>query len=182
MNMNVPTNEKLLQELRDLTMLWEGIVRNKLASSQDRHIYKVPWNDQLRLLTLRTWSLKYHLPVEEILKVLIGYWSKRFERGNKKGKKGLGCKIGTLCGDVSESILKTYIQKQYPGGENVTAWKIDKQARILRTTEMRQFYSKTIQTFMKRYQQTTAKARKQTVVALSKGNLTRRRYPGNPWI
>lgn len=173
------------QELLDLAYVWRGTVDKVLQDTQDRVLYRLKTPDLYRLLSLRTWSLKYNLPIEEILRVLVTYWAKRFERKFKtqgKGKKSLGCKVATLCGNVSEEILKDYISKTYPSNEHVAVFKSQQQERYMKVREMKVFYSNTVDMFMKRYKKTTEKARKTNQITLSKGELTKRRYPGNPWL
>lgn len=172
------------QELKDLAYVWLGVVDRTLEESFDRRLYQVKYPDVLRLLSLRTWTIKYSLPLEEILKVLLDYY-KRFERKFRRpssGGKSLGCRISNLCGDRSEELLQEYIVKTYPSNEHVSVYKAQQQARYLKVREIKVFYSKTVEMFLKRYKRTTEEARKANQKILTKGELRKRRYPDSPWI
>jgi hypothetical protein len=77
--------------------------------------------DQLRLLVLVIWSRKYHVSVEEILEILIGYYSSLTYRHAKR-KPLFGAPLQTLTGKFSETLLVDKLKKKYPRKENERDW------------------------------------------------------------
>jgi len=108
--------EDRMRMLDDLAWNWKGIVAKVLKDKFNRKLFfRKPNNEDLyRLLSLRTWTLRYKLPLDEVLTVVLGFWdnvvNKRRTRILPK-QRGLGCTIPCLCGDRSEELIEEYIKK-----------------------------------------------------------------------
>lgn len=105
-------------------------VEKALESIDKKHSrLKLHQVDQLRLLNLKTWSLRYYLPVREIVRLLLPIL-----RGQLKPRKvywGLGVTATMLTGDGAERILLREINKLYPNAEHIAMWRQDEQERQL---------------------------------------------------
>jgi hypothetical protein len=152
--------------------------------------------NQLKLLRLRTWSLRYHLSISDILDMVLPVV--RWKAGtNKKTKHyGLGVTMGTLTGPGAERILKEEIVKRYPNGEHIKIWKAKEQEHQLQVEHQDEMdgmpvrhaavfsiinEGASVENFIGAY-----KRRAQTARADFERNLhskgRRRPYRGNPWI
>lgn len=106
-----------------------------IASHDGRSLrLSVSEDDQVRLLKLRTWMFRYHLPVNEILDILIPLLRDRVKR--KKISHRLGVAIRTLTGHGAEEMLVVELNRKYPGGEHVHAWKEAERERQLEVEQL----------------------------------------------
>ena len=171
-----------------MAFTWSGVVETILVRNHNRtlNLKRVSELDLYRLLSIRTWALKYRIPAEEIIKVLIDHWDKivkRFHYGKKqRGRTSLGVKIHTFCGDKAEQVIIRYIKETYAHEEHIQAWRSKEQQRYLTKNKIYQFSESTLKGFVKAYKKKVKEARKQIQDNLDKGSFTKRRFPGNPWI
>lgn len=68
------------------------------------------------VLRLPQWEERYQLSAEEWLPELLLYWRK------DRKPTGLGVKLTTLFGAVSETRVQQYIRSHYPNGEHRDLW------------------------------------------------------------
>ncbi len=174
--------------LKDICWSWTWTVDKVLQDSMGKRLYGSPtFQDQQRLLSLRTWTIKYRVDLEFILRILVGYWSARFSNHTKfkKGNSGLGCKIATLCGDASEAILASRLKEDYPNNEQLAIWKTHEQEKQLRRNEElveTKIMAQTLDQYVAKYRRKVIKERKEYHQKINSGKLTRRQYPGSPWV
>jgi len=182
--------EGRLQLLYDLALVWRGNLEKILNDKHDRSLYvfttKKQERERMLLLSLRTWSLKYKLTPEEILDVLVPFWSK-FERKykNNKGRKGLGVGVSTFCSDRSEEVLKKYIAENHPNQENIQAWRAREQEKCLRRDKIKGqpvFLKTSLRDYVASYQKRISKTRKGGSIKMDRGDFIKRRWPGSPWV
>lgn len=120
--------EEVKQQLNELLLTYSTSFTQVASEVVGRPLhFNFSRRDQLRILNLYTWAEKYHIPVDEILKVLLNVWSKRFVRR----PRGLGVAIGTLTGIRSKDILSEYVRKKYASRENIAK---EKESKILELT------------------------------------------------
>jgi hypothetical protein len=79
--------------------------------------------ERYRLYALRVWELRYHLPLSEILTVLVTAWKNSALHKTKQWEKKMpfGVPVTVLTGKKSEVILLDHIRKTYPLNEHVSA-------------------------------------------------------------
>ncbi len=176
-----------IKALNDLAWNWKGVVESVLKKKFNRRLFYVQPRDQVtyyRLLSLRTWTMQFKLPLEEILGVLLPFWDsvvRKYSRKPHKGQ-GLGCTIPALCGDKSQQILEEYVKKKYPGGENVRAWKQQKQDTYFRIEKIKVSYAKGVEDWVGRYSKQVHSQRRRNSIIETKKRKPRRRFPDNPWL
>lgn len=95
--------------------------------------------DLLKLMTLRTWELRYRLSAYEILDLIVpilrGTITTR--RGRRKGTgASLGITISMLTGQGAERILESQIKKTFPNAEHIAMWKSDERNRQLQREKL----------------------------------------------
>lgn len=179
--------EERLRVLADLAWNWKEVVRRTLKDNFERELFfKKPDNLTLyRLLSLRTWSMKYKLPLKEILKVLLSFWDSIAGRRRTKSYgsvKGLGCTIPCLCGDRSEELLQEYLEKKYPNRENEREWKAARREDYIRTRKLSIKFKNTLGPALQSYTDSVLSVREKNRIVESRMKKTKRRYPGNPWL
>jgi hypothetical protein len=99
----------------------------------EKHLWKVSELDQARLTKLLVWSERYGVPVAYILETLLDhYYSNlpKLSRDRARKSKGLGVRVATLTGDVSLSILRSAIIRDFPEGSCLAAHKEREKERI----------------------------------------------------
>lgn len=178
--------------LKDLCWSWTWTIDKILREKLDRRIFGNPsLEDQMRLLSIRTWSQKYKVEPEFIVELLVPYWAKRFERKriDPSKPKGIGCRIATLCGDKSEEILVSELHRLYPEQEQIRIWKSREQEKQLRQEELfseneseSKLSADTPDKFIQKYRRRVITSRKEFQSKLNSGKLIKRRYPDSPWI
>jgi hypothetical protein len=96
-----------------------------LKKETGREYLKAPKIDeQYRLLTFRYWISKHKVSLEFIVQHVVKYWIKKYERPRKSRIKiGVGVRLATLTGMVSEQILLKNINAEFPNEENVLDWR-----------------------------------------------------------
>jgi hypothetical protein len=85
--------------------------------------------DCVRLLTLRTWTLRYKVTLDYVVRTLVKYWDKRVRK--PKSSSSLGVRVATLVSEHSRQILEESVLRDFPNHENEQAWKCRKRSRIL---------------------------------------------------
>jgi hypothetical protein len=78
-------------------------------------------SDQIRLLRLYGWELKYMISIEDILDIIVP--ALRAHIHSRKKARGIGIMVRSLVGDASERVLKYAIAKRYPQNEHIQVWK-----------------------------------------------------------
>ena len=154
-------------------------------------------DDKFRLLRLKVWSIRWSIPVDEILDILIPILRKVVEGKGRQWKrlnKGLGIRITTLTGEASEKILIREIDRRYPQGENVSVLKSAEQDRQLIAEKVEEeggefavrstpklITSESIDDYVERYATRVQKEREEFDKASSEKWRRRKAYRGNPW-
>lgn len=77
--------------------------------------------DQARLLRLRVWSVKYYIPIIEILDILIP--ELRLLTKKKSPRYALGITMQMLCGSGAEKLLQDRLRRRYPESEHFLLWR-----------------------------------------------------------
>lgn len=92
--------------------------------------------DKIRLMILRSWTIKYHCNLKYILQTLIPFWT-RFvsQRSRKQLSKGLNVRVSTLTGNKSESVLKEHLEQDFPSDLLYRLWKSNEQEKIYSLAE-----------------------------------------------
>lgn len=174
-------NKRILKS-KAFEYMWK-VDRTLQKDFQKKFYGQLPWEDQLRLLTLKMWERKYHVSLHFILSTLIPFWKAMMESKRRRtNEQSLGIRIATLTGKVSEKILQKEIQKHYPNGENVTEWRATEQetyAKIQRTVLSKY---RDISKFMKEYTRSCKKVRRRSNRMVASGKFKRRHYANNPWV
>jgi len=96
-------------------------------------VIQVKRQDQLRLVNLITWCDKFNISLKELLTVLFKVWSGKYK---SRSVRGMGVAISTLCGPKAKQIVKDYIKKMYPNGENIELRKQDILNELLPTIDI----------------------------------------------
>ena len=156
----------------------------RLAYRQDR---------LLRLTRLRVWSIRYRVPIGEILDLVMPILRARIHRQN--AKYGLGVSIPALTGNGAEEILRKELHKRYPDGEQYKIWKEQTQEHQLAVEEKDEADGLTLRSsgvksvgeaasishYLDSYRQRVLGRRKQLRKALDSKWRSRKAYRGNPW-
>jgi hypothetical protein len=129
--------------------------------------------DRYKILNFISWSDRYYISLEDMLKILLPIWHKRF----KNTFKGLGVKISVLAGNKSKEIIKQYIKKYYPNGENVKLYKQKQSDSIL---SVQNYEENDPIEYIKHYKQTILDLRKKDTLVSNR--MQRRKWRGNPFI
>ena len=155
----------------------------------DKQIWNITLQDQLRLVKLKVWSERYSLPVTYILLKLLEYhWSRlpKPQRDKAKASKGLGIRIATLIGSVSERHLKDCIFQDFPDGDHLVVFKEAERDRIVDLLEEELpsrpkgvLWHKTISNFIESYTRNLQSTQKTDSSYAKK--LSKIPYRGNPW-
>lgn len=150
--------------------------------------------DQLRFMTLRTWELRYRVPVYEILDILVPIM-----RGVVKAKRSkqsaLGVSAATLTGQAAERILADNLLKRFPNAEHIAVWRSTERERQL-TRERQQdtegvavrqpqpltiLQSKSTTAFLETYKKRVMARRVDEQSELTNKERKRKAYRWNPW-
>lgn len=150
--------------------------------------------DQVRLLKLVTWSIRYRLPVVDILDLVIPVLRPLVPK--KLQRSLLGVPLRMLLGPGAEKILISQIKKQFPDGQHLTVWISDEQERHLALEEkdaldgmqMRSVKlvnildAESVTAHMRAYNRMVRRERDRGDKARSQKWRGRKHYRGNPWI
>lgn len=101
-----------------------------------KKLWKVSEADSCRLTKLLVWSERYGVSLEYILETLLTYYYDNLPkstRSKSRMAKSLGVRVATLCGDVSLSILRNSLERDFPDGNNLAAFKEEEKERIAET-------------------------------------------------
>ena len=124
--------DRELRYLKSITR--EYVLHTENVVSELRNNHTTLWLtelDKCRLLTLRTWEMKYKVDLKTILQILLPFWEGFLKRRtNNINTKGLGIRITTLTGKKSEQVLKQGTSKLYPNQENRMLFVNQEQERI----------------------------------------------------
>lgn len=90
--------------------------------------------DQVRLLRLKTWQLRYYLSIQEILSFVVPVLRSTVKRKSKRW--ALGITVRSLTGEAAERILQEQLKKTYPGGEHIQVWKDREQENQIEVEQM----------------------------------------------
>src|SRR6266404_7346656 len=124
--------ESELEELDTLSNKFMERCRQELTKIRKEEVRLfLTTNDKYKLLILRSWEIKYQVPLSYILKTLVPFWEQFiFRRSRKMKQRGFNVKISTLTGKKSEQILIQMITKDF-NGKNKILFISSEQDRIL---------------------------------------------------
>ncbi len=180
--------DERIRALDDLAWNWKGIVEKVLKDKFNRKLFFRRLQDKTvlyRLLSLRTWTLRYKLPLDEVLTVVLGFWDNVINKRRTRvlsEQRGLGCTIPCLCGDRSEELIEEYIKRKYPNGEHIRAWKMSKQAAYIRIRPIKMLYKGSFRLMIEDYTKKVVADRSRNQAIVERKSRARRRYPDNPWL
>lgn len=185
-------------ELRKLAL--RGIkIRRRVASilqeRYQRRLFRMKPQDELRLLVLQQWETKYQVELDYILECLLPYWHSKLGR-QIRSKNGLGVRVTSLVGKVSEKILKEQIAKDFPNDENREEWKWKRRREIIASRkkanqdEVEDEFQPvkkslldypTVTKFVAAYKKRVKAERKEFDAACNQKKNRMRRYRNSPW-
>lgn len=150
--------------------------------------------DQLRLLVLETWSIRYRLPVLEILDIVVPFVRLRWKSRGRVVSL-LRFRIAALAGNSAEVYLREQLAKRYPNGENYAAWRqreIEHQLLVEEAEELGDLHTRsspigllgfdTGEAYVAAYRERVLKARAAYNKEASARWRKRKRYRGNPFL
>jgi hypothetical protein len=133
-------DELIKLELDNLSSIASGFIKQvestlEVIRKEKVNLY-LTQKDIYRLLILRSWTIKYKVSLEYILRNILIFWEAFVQRRSKQMKgRGLNVRVSTLTGKKSEEILKQFIEKDFPNNLNINIWKTSEQERIFRIKE-----------------------------------------------
>lgn len=153
--------------------------------------------DQLKLMTLRTWELRYRLPVYEILDLVVPVL-RVVVKGHLRRKKplaGLRVPVSTLTGVAAERILLDQIAKKFPDAQHIGIWRAEERERQLRRERLvesegitiRQLgtvtllSSQSVGGYIDAYKKQVHAKRVEEATELANKDRKRKSYRFNPW-
>ena len=150
--------------------------------------------DQARLLRLRTWELRYHVRIPEILDLIVPSLRHQMSRPPRPGS--LGVSVRALVGHAAEDMLKDAILRRYPAGEQQGIWRTreqDKQVALeykeecdglgqQRKPVAGPMAFETVAQFAQQYQVQLGRRLADHRKAASEVWRKRKHYRGNPWL
>ena len=148
--------------------------------------------DQPRLLRLRTWSMRHHLPITEILDLLVPVLK---ERILYKSKYGFEIPVKVLTGAAAGRILRYEIAKRYDGNEHILAWREMERERQLRAERIEELEgiplkprlheampeNETVSEYVDHYTQSVMQNRQRERQAAGERWRRRKKYRNSPW-
>ena len=126
--------------------------------------------DKLRLLNLQIWSLRYKVPIEYILRVLL---DKLFVKHRKQRGRSIGVRITSLTGQKAERFLRDKVCEDFPSGEPLMEWRAAEQQRLGGYKEIRMQNTDPVE-----YQRQIDAWRRQQLLTAS---MYRKPWRDNPW-
>jgi hypothetical protein len=171
------TGSEREQELKDLAYdnkanrrRWEA----ELLEAQEKYSktqWKIRANASIRLLNLRTWVLKYHVPLAFIIATLL----KRYAYARRRySKNNLGISIATLTSIKSRKLIEDEIKRKLP--DNLVAVRqrdIDRMNGSGSWPRLSEY--STVEEYLRKYQVWKLRQHRQADVKLTKP------YRNNPW-
>jgi hypothetical protein len=88
--------------------------------------------DKVRLLNLHVWSLRYSVPLDYIVQVLL----KRLFAKHRRPNRSLGIRVSSLTGNSAELFVAEQAQKDFPNQEMKTAAKEQKKRTLANVTSL----------------------------------------------
>ena len=177
--------EERIRMLKDTAHNWSMVVEAALKKEHGKNLrakHLTP-KDRYRLLSLRTWMLKYKLSLEEILGVLVPIWSGYIKSRKVVSAESLGFMVSTLCGDKSQEILERHIKKTYPHDEHIATWRQEKQETFMRKRKILEFYQAgSLKTYVDQYHKDALEERAYVTKFITSRKRTRRRWLDSPWV
>lgn len=135
---------------------------------------------QVKLLRLRTWHLRYKVPVSVILEILITYWQ-AVHKYRRTSKATLGIPLVHLVSNKSAIILQEKLAKQFPQYEHLDSWRAVQRQRYFASYRTLQLVGLNPVQLVSVYQTEIHKRRKRMHYQMTVA-FRRRRYPENPWL
>lgn len=149
--------------------------------------------DKVRLLRLKTWSMRHHISIAEILDMVMPVLT---ERSKWKKKYGFDITVRVLTGAASKKVLNFQLNKRYPAGENRAIWQEqEREAQLyaekidaLEGMEVKPNLTpviradETTEEYMERYTKSVERARAIERKAVSQKWRRRKNYRNNPWL
>jgi hypothetical protein len=179
--------EKELEELEGIKENFYSVVEKAVGKIRGTDIRLfLTDKDKMRLLILKTWTIRYKVDLDYILRNLLPFWEVFIQRHTRKvSKQGLNVKVSTLTGKKSESILLDTIKKDFPDKLNEQIWKSREIERLVNrykdnAEKTKAPYIRTLERYVKHYrykmkQETKLRERIET-------EFLKRRYRGNPYV
>lgn len=179
-------------KINDITIALEQFVWEE-DERRIRVYLKKP--DQLRLLTLYKWSLKYYLPISEIIKILIPVVRTVCKR-QRFLPRALGVRITSLTGRAGERIIQEEIERRYPANEHIQYWKEAQRRKqieaedsegeegvLVRSSPVRSpLQYKHPMMFVEAYRERLQKDIRESERIISSKRRRRKAYRWNPWV
>jgi hypothetical protein len=145
------------------------------------------------LLRLRVWSVRYQIPVYEILDMMLPGLRELVDQTTKRNV--LGVPVYVLTNDKAEGMVHDHVKRRYPQGENRIVWREHEQERqldreqreLLDGLKPRQATAKgmleydTPEEFTEEYRRIMIERREKREAERSKEWRKRKPYRGNPW-
>ena len=151
--------------------------------------------DQVRLLKLRVWCIRYDTDIPEILDLVVRVLRAQIPT-KFKSSWGIGVPIRSLTGKAAERLLKDELERLYPGGENVFARRnalkqqqlhdermldlegaLPKRERLIKILD-----ANSAQEFVEHYRERVTRIKERTQKEERQSWRKRKPYRGNPWI
>ncbi|MDE2100618.1 MAG: hypothetical protein KGL39_25465 [Patescibacteria group bacterium] len=137
--------------------------------------------NRCRLIQLRTWSLRYHLPVKQILSMVM--------RPLRKGAKtrgridyAIGVSFNALLGTAAERIIKEKIERRYPRDEHIALWRQrERRAQLRREAADAGESPQPLPGTIEEYVEQADGNRRLIQIAETEAWRKRKNYRNNPW-
>ncbi len=184
-----------------ISELWQAT--NQITSEIERWLHTreaktIPLRfkaiDQARLLRLRVWSVKYYIPIIEILDILIP--ELRLLAKKKNPRYAIGVSISMLCGSGAEKLLRDKLSRRYPDSEHFLLWRehtrdaqLEAEAKdtsesdlISRSTGYKRLIdAPSVLDYVQQYESKITEKSDQQQIAVSQKWRRRKAYRGNPF-
>ena len=149
--------------------------------------------DQIRLLRLRTWQLRYKLSITEILNLIVQ--PLRNQMTGRGHNYGLGIGVRSLVGHKAEQILQDELNREYPNHEHLALWadqERERQIEAERAEDLDGIVSKSNRTptllqfdtpeqFISVYKKRVQHSRQVHETEVTKASRKRKAYRFSPW-
>jgi hypothetical protein len=148
--------------------------------------------DQVRLLKFRTWSMRYKISIAEILDITVPLLKEHLKHIVQR--YGIGVPIKVLTGPGALSMLRSALERKYPGDEHLLAWREAERDRQLRAERIEKLdglplkpklhapmSGETLEEYIDNYSQLAINKRREERRAASQRWRRRKSYRGNPW-
>lgn len=187
-----------VRKLRLKTIRIRGRVEEILRNDYHRRLFRMKQQDELRLLILAQWEQKYKVSLSYILETILPYWHKRLAK-TARSKNGLGVRVTSLIGKISEKLLKDRIAEDFPGDEHKQEAKWERRRFLIQRRSGKlemdsdldfpvTIRKKTLldykspKQFVRSYRKRITSARKEFDLAVADKKNRRRPYRDSPWF